>query len=50
MIYDNNNTMRCPLHGARKYTKDMHGIDGSMGEFDRICAVKLDNGEGTPFQ
>ena len=35
-ICDINNTMHCPVHEARKYTKDLHGIDGSMGEFDTI--------------
>jgi len=35
-ICETNTTMQCPVHEARKYTKDLHGIDGSMGEFDTI--------------
>ena len=35
-ICETNNTMHCPVHEARTYTKDKHGIDGSMGEFDTI--------------
>ena len=35
-VCETNETMHCPIHEARKFGKNMHGIDGSMGEFDTI--------------
>ena len=35
-VCETNETMHCPIHEARKFAKNMHGIDGSMGAFDTI--------------